>query len=100
MMRMYPASWAVSWAGPSHMVSIQGVKVAAIHTPLTRAPSSTVTEMVALLAVVYRSAAAWVPKARAWRDSRTIPSSLANRVTRVTVPMTLTVWFFFTSLAP
>ena len=45
MMRMYPASWAVSWAVPSHMVSIQGVKVAAIHTPLTRAPSSTVTEI-------------------------------------------------------
>ena len=47
--------------------------------------------VVLLLAVVYRSAATWVPKALACRDSRTIPSSLASSVTRATVLMSRTV---------
>ena len=44
------------------MVSIQGVKVAAIHTPLTRAPSSTVTEI--------RLLAAAKPSCRSRRSHR------------------------------
>ncbi len=51
--------------------------------------------MVLLLAVVYRSAAIWVPKVLACRDSRTMPSSLAKSVTRVTVLMTWMVLFCF-----